>query len=278
MDTPTRALANGVEIPRIGLGTWPMDDAEVATVVPRAIEIGYRLVDTAFNYGNEAGVGKGLRAAAIPREELFVTSKLNLSDHGVREAQDAFARSAEKLGLDYLDLLLIHWPNPAHGRYVQAYEGLLALLADGRIRALGLSNFKPAHIDRLIASTGVVPHLNQIELNPSLARNGPRAYHEDKGIVTQSWAPLGEGVNAVGLLGEPVILAIAERVGRTPAQVVLRWHMELGLVTIPKSSNAARLAENLDVFDFELGPDALAEIATLDRGEAAATDSDVDGH
>jgi 2,5-diketo-D-gluconate reductase A len=272
---PTVSLANGAVMPRLGLGTWPMTDREAEAAVARAIEIGYRLVDTAYAYGNETGVGKGLRAGGVAREELFVTTKLNGEWHGYREAQEAFAASAERLGLDYVDLYLIHWPLPGQDRYVDAWRGLAQLLADGRVRAIGLSNFKPAHIDRLLAETGVVPDVNQIELNPRVTRDVVRAYDAAHGIVTESWSPIGMGGD---LLAEPGIVRVAERHGRTPAQVVLRWHIELGLVVIPKSADPGHMRENLEVFDFALAPDEVAAISALDRGEGAALDSDAVGH
>jgi 2,5-diketo-D-gluconate reductase A len=272
---PTTSLLHGAEIPRIGLGTWPMNDQEVEQAVAEAIEIGYRHVDTAYAYGNERGVGRGIKNSGVAREEIFVTTKLNADWHGVSEAADAWAMATQKLGVDYLDLLLIHWPNPRLDRYVQAFEGLTKLLADGRVKAIGVSNFKPEHIDRVVEATGVVPDVNQIELDPTLTRDAVRAYHAKHGIVTESYSPLGQGS---GLLDDDVIEAIAERHGRTPGQAVLRWHMQLGLVTIPKSSNPERMRQNIDVFDFELSDAEMAELSGLDRGESAATDSDSFGH
>jgi 2,5-diketo-D-gluconate reductase A len=272
---PTVSLPGGTAMPQLGLGTWPMSADEAERAVPTAIEAGYRLVDTAHAYGNETGVGKGLRASGVPREELFVTTKLNAEWHGVREVREAFVQSTRKLGVDYLDLFLIHWPNPAQDRYVDAWRGLCRLLDEGVVRAIGVSNFKPAHLDRLLESTGVAPSVNQIELNPYVARLEPRAYHERHGIVTQSYSPLDRGG---ALLREPVVVAAAERLGRTPAQVVLRWHVQQGLTVAVKSSDPARQAQNLAVFDFALGPEELAALSALDRGEGAATDSDTFGH
>jgi 2,5-diketo-D-gluconate reductase A len=262
-------------MPRLGLGTWPLTDDEAEVAVTQAIERGYRLFDTAHAYGNEEGVGRALRAAPVPREELFVTSKLNGQWHGYAEAQEAFAMSAGRLGLDYLDLFLIHWPLPSRDRYVDAWRGLVQLLEDGRVRAIGVSNFKAAHIDRLLAATGVGPDVNQVELNPTTTRDGIRAYDAEHGIVTQAWTPLGPGGD---LLSDPAIVAIAQRHGRTPAQVVLRWHMELGHSAVPKSADPTRMAANIAVFDFELAPEDVAAISALDRGESAATDSDAFGH
>jgi 2,5-diketo-D-gluconate reductase A len=272
---PTVSLPGGTAMPQLGLGTWPMSADEAERAVPTAIEAGYRLVDTAHAYGNETGVGKGLRTSGVPREELFVTTKLNAEWHGVREVREAFVQSTRKLGVDYLDLFLIHWPNPGRDRYVDAWRGLCRLLDEGVVRAIGVSNFKPAHLDRLLESTGVAPSVNQIELNPYVARLEPRAYHERHGIVTQSYSPLDRGG---ALLREPVVVAAAERLGRTPAQVVLRWHVQQGLTVAVKSSDPARQAENLAVFDFALGPEEVAALSALDRGEGAATDSDTFGH
>lgn len=273
---PTVALLHGAEMPRLGLGTWPMDDAAAETTVATAIELGYRLVDTAENYGNERGVGRGLKASGLPREELFVTTKFNKRWHGVELAAEAYERSLDRLGLDYIDLLLIHWPNPGQDRYVEAVRGLARLLEAGRLRAIGTSNFKPAHLERVIAETGIVPDVNQIQLSPTVTRESARAYHAKHGIVTQSWSPIGGQSNDV--LREPVVVEVAERHGRTPAQVVLRWHMELGLTTVPKSSDPERLRQNLDIFDFSLSADEVAAISALDQGDAAGADSDAFGH
>jgi 2,5-diketo-D-gluconate reductase A len=211
----------------------------------------------------------------VPRDELFVTTKLNAEWHGREQVKEAFAMSAGKLDVEYLDLFLIHWPNPQLDRYVDAWRGLADLLADGHVRAIGCSNFKPAHIDRLLEATGVVPDVNQIELCPTVTRDGPRRYDADHGIVTESWSPLGKGGD---VLVEPVIVGAAERLGRTPAQAVLRWHVQLGLVAIPKSADPGRIAANLDVFDFELSADEMVAFSALDRGEDSAEDSDAFGH
>jgi 2,5-diketo-D-gluconate reductase A len=211
----------------------------------------------------------------VPREELFVTSKLNVEWHSVDGVQEAFRMSVDKLGTDYLDLFLIHWPNPGHDRYVDAYRGLVRLLEQGHVRAIGLSNFKPVHTERVLDATAVVPDVNQIELDPRHVRAEVRAYHARKGIATESYSPLGQGR---GLLEEPVIAGLAERHGRTPAQVVLRWHVQQGLIAIPKSADPERQRENLAVFDFELAPEEVAELSALDRGEGDVTDSDSFGH
>jgi 2,5-diketo-D-gluconate reductase A len=262
-------------MPRLGMGTWPMGDREAERVVAEAIGLGYRLIDTAHAYGNESGVGRGVRASGVPRDELFITTKLNAQWHGRREARDAFEMSAARLGVDHIDLFLIHWPNPWLDRYTAAFQGLVDLMEEGRVRAVGLSNFKPAHVQRVTDATGVVPDVNQIELNPRVARQSVRAFHAEHGIVTESWSPIGKGRD---LLAEPPITAAASRHDRTPAQVVLRWHIELGLIPVPKSSNPERLAQNLSVFDFSLTPEEVNAISALDRGEPAAQDSDSYGH
>jgi 2,5-diketo-D-gluconate reductase A len=263
-------------MPRLGLGTWPLDDGEAEEAVAQAIGIGYRLIDTAFNYGNEVGVGRGLAASGVPRDQLFVTTKLNKEDHGIDEVQRAFERSATKLDVDYIDLLLIHWPNPDQDRYVDAYRGLVRLLEDHRVSAIGLSNFKPAHVERVLQATGVTPDVDQIELDPTKARAPEREYLRSKGIVCEAWSPLGG--QGADLRSNPVIARIAEARGRTPGQIVLRWHMELGNVTVPKSADADRQRQNLEIFDFALSPAEMDQLATLDRGDEGVTDSDAFGH
>jgi 2,5-diketo-D-gluconate reductase A len=276
-DIPRVKLAHGALMPVLGLGTWPMDDDEAARVIPQAAGLGYRLVDTAENYRNERGVGAGLRATGLPREELFVTTKFNARWHGREQVRQALDGSEQRLGIDGVDLLLIHWPNPGQDRYVDAWRGMLDLLEAGRVKAIGVSNFKPAHLERLRRETGVLPDVNQIQLSPASNRAAARAYHAEHGIVTQSWSPLG-GERDRGLLSDPVIAGIAGRIGRTPGQVVLRWHLQLGLTAIPKSSSPARLAENLDVLDWQLSQEDMDAVSALDRGESAVVDSDDFGH
>lgn len=273
---PTLSLLHGAAMPQLGLGTWPMDDDACEAAVATAIEAGYRLIDTAENYGNERGVGRGVRVSTVPREEIFVTTKFNKRWHGVDLVAEACERSVERLGLDYIDLLLIHWPNPDQDRYVEAWKGLARLLKDGRVRAIGTSNFKITHLTRILDETGVVPDVNQVQLSPTIIREELRAFHQKHGIVTQSWSPIGGEGTAV--LAESIITRLAERHGKSPAQIVLRWHIELGLATIPKSSHPARIRENIDIFDFSLTQEEMAEISSLDRGEAGAMDSDVFGH
>jgi len=275
VDVPRTKLAGGARMPVLGLGTWPMDDAAAEAAVVEAFGRGYRLVDTAYAYGNERGVGAGVRASGVPREEAFVTTKLNGEWHGEREAGDALRASLDRLGLDYVDLYLIHWPVPWRDRYVDAWRGLLRLRDEGLARAVGVSNFKPAHLDRLIEATGVAPEVNQIQLDPTVARAAAREYHAAHGIVTQSWGPIGHGR---GVVEHETVRRIADRLGRTPAQVVLRWHLDLGLTAVPKTATPGRMSENLDVFGFSLTDADHADLAALDRGEDAATDSDTTGH
>jgi 2,5-diketo-D-gluconate reductase A len=220
-------------------------------------------------------VGRGIRASGVDRDEVFVTTKFNERWHGEAEAQQAFANSAERLGLEHIDLLLIHWPNPRKDRYVGAWQGLLRLLEDGKVRAIGVSNFKPAHLDRLLAETGVAPHVNQIELDPRHSRPEERAYHATHGIATESWSPIGAGGD---LLADPAIVDLARRRSKTSAQIVLRWHVQLGLIPIPKTSKAERLEENKDVFDFELDEAEMDELASLDGGDEGVVDADRFGH
>jgi 2,5-diketo-D-gluconate reductase A len=272
---PTLKLQHGAEIPQLGIGTSPMGDAETERVVATALELGYRLIDTAENYRNEAGVGRAIASSGVPRDEIFVTTKFNKRWHSVDGAREAFEQSAQRLGLDVIDLLLIHWPNPGQDRYVDAWRGIAQLHEQGLVRAIGTSNFKPAHLQRLIDETGVVPDLNQIELNPEIARTGPRAFHAEHGIVTESWSPMGRRDRLFQL--EPIVKA-AHAHDRSPGQIVVRWHLQSGLVVIPKSSNRDRLADNLAVFDFELTDDEMAAIDALDQGESAARDSDRQGH
>ena len=274
-DIPSLTLANGVAMPALGLGTSPMGDRKAEEIVAAGLRDGYRLIDTAENYRNEGGVGRGIRASGVDRDEVFVTTKFNERWHGEAEARQAFANGAERLGLAHIDLLLIHWPNPQKDRYLDAWKGLLSLLEDGSVRAIGVSNFKPAHLDRLLEATGVAPHVNQIQLDPTRSRPEERAYHAAHGIVTESWSPIGAGSD---LLADPTIVDLARRRSRTPAQIVLRWHVQLGLVPIPRTSKPERLAENRDVFGFELTEDELEELAALDRHDEGVMDSDRFGH
>jgi len=272
---PTLKLQHGAEIPQLGIGTWPLDDDETERALLAAFEIGYRLIDTAENYGNEVGVGRAVRASGLARDDIFVTTKFNRRWHSVDGARQACEASLQRLGLETVDLLLIHWPNPGQGRYVEAWRGLAQLLDEGRVRAIGTSNFKPAHLQRLLDETGVVPDVNQIQLSPEIARSGLREFNAEHGIVTESWSPLGRRRT---LFDRAPVEQAARAHGRSPAQVVLRWHLQHGLVAIPKSSRAERMAENFSVFDFDLTSTEMSALDALDRGESAATDSDSFGH
>jgi 2,5-diketo-D-gluconate reductase A len=274
--TPTVTLRNGLALPVIGLGTWPLRGADAAAAVRTALETGYRLVDCAENYRNEDGVGQGIRDSGVPREEVVITTKFNKEWHSVDGVRQAWRASTERLGVDYIDVLMVHWPNPGQDRYVDAIRGLAALLEDGSIRAIGASNFSPAHLRRVEEESGLVPDLNQIQLSPYASRREHRDYHREHGIVTESWSPIGG--RDEGLRSDPVITAVAEELGRTPTQVVLRWHVQTGLVAVPKSGNPGRIAENLDVFGFELSDDQMARIDALDRGEVDVADPETTGH
>ncbi|MEU2676042.1 aldo/keto reductase [Streptomyces sp. NPDC007107] len=261
---PTITLNNGLEMPQLGFGVWQVPDDEATAAVTTALEAGYRSIDTAAIYGNETGTGKALATTDVPREELFVTTKLWNSEQGFDSTLRAFDTSLDKLGLEYVDLYLIHWPVPAKDAYVDTYKAFERILADGRAKSIGVSNFLPEHLERLLGETSVVPAVNQIELHPQLQQAEARAFHAEHGIVTEAWSPLGSGK---GLLEVPTVLAVARKHGRSPAQVVLRWHLQTGHVVIPKSVTPSRIAENIDVFGFELDADDLAAFAALDEGK-----------
>jgi 2,5-diketo-D-gluconate reductase A len=271
MAQPTVKLNSGHEMPQVGYGVFQIPPRETEEAVRTALDAGYRSLDTAAMYRNEEGVGRAIAASGLPREELFVTTKLNNDAHGFDAALQAFEASRGRLGLDYLDLYLIHWPLPARDKYVETWKALVHLRDEGRVRSIGVSNFQPAHLDRIIDATGVVPALNQVELHPYLAQPALRASHADLGIVTEAWSPLAKGGE---LLSDQTVTSLAEKYGRTPAQVVLRWHLQLGNVVIPKSVTPQRIRENLDLFDFELDPDDMAEIESLDRGRRTGPDPD----
>ena len=273
---PTLPLLHGATIPTLGLGTWPLRGADAAAAVRTAIETGYRLVDTAENYRNEDGVGQGIRDAGIDRSEVFLTTKLNREWHSVDGVRRAYEASLQRLGVDYIDLLMIHWPNPDQGTFPDAVRGLAALLEEGSIRAIGVSNFKPTHLRRVIEETGVTPDVNQIQLSPYSTRDTSRAFDTEHGIITESWSPIGGSGD--DLRSDPLLVGLGEKYGKSATQVVLRWHLQLGLVAIPKSADPGRIAENIALFDFELTPDEVAAVSALDQGEADVADSDTFGH
>jgi 2,5-diketo-D-gluconate reductase A len=263
-------LNDGNRIPQLGFGVFQVPLEETAEAVTRALETGYRLIDTAAAYGNEAGVYHALKASGLDRSEVFITTKLANRDHGHDRARNAFDESLERLGGDYIDLYLIHWPIPSKDLYVETWETLCQLKEEGHLRSIGVSNFQPEHIDRIVDATGVVPTLNQIELHPRLQQPQLQRYDADHGIVTEAWSPLGKGM----LLNDPVIEEIAAAHQRTAAQVVLRWHVQLGNVVIPKSVTPSRIEENFHVFDFELTDDDMQRLSELDRGERTGPDPD----
>jgi 2,5-diketo-D-gluconate reductase A len=275
MNTPIIPLNNGSTIPQVGFGTSPLNERDVVPAVRAAIEAGYRHIDTAYKYNNERGVGQGIRDSGIPREHLFVTTKLDGQFQGDDRATAGLEESLRRLGMDYVDLLLIHWPLPQRDQYVSTWKTFEKLMAAGKTRSIGLSNFKPAHIERLLAETSIRPAVNQIQLNPRITRPEQCSYNSKQGIVTEAWSPLGAGND---LLQDPTLKAIAAKHDKTPAQVVLRWHIELGVVTIPRSRNPNRIAENIDVFDFALTEAEIAAISALDTGEEPRVDSDKTGH
>ena len=267
---PTVTLNNGVAMPQLGYGVFQVPEAETTAAVAAALDAGYRSIDTAAAYGNERAVGAALADSGIAREELFVTTKVWNSDQGYDAALRAFDSSMGKLGLDALDLYLIHWPTPARDRYVDTWRALEKLYADGRVRAIGVSNFQPAHLERLIAETDVVPVVNQIELHPALQQREVRDFDNRHGIATEAWSPLAQGA----LLKDASLTEIAARHGKTPAQVVLRWHLQIGNIVIPKSVTPQRIRENIDVFDFELSGQDLDAIGALDSGKRTGPDPD----
>ncbi|MFB8368815.1 aldo/keto reductase [Pseudarthrobacter sp. NPDC055928] len=274
--SPLIKLNDGYSIPQLGLSTWPLDDDQVAAAVVSAVEAGYRHIDTAVKYGNEEGVGNGIRASGVDRSEIFVTTKLDGQFQGQDRAVEGLEGSLRRMKLDYVDLLLIHWPLPARDEYISTWKTFERLQAEGKARSIGVSNFKPAHLERLFAETDVVPAVNQIQLSPAITRVAEREFHARHGIVTESYSPLGG--SGASLLDAPLLSQLGEKYDKTPGQLVLRWHIQNGLVVIPKSGDPGRMRENLDVFDFALDPQDLAEMSILDEGPGAGNDSDVSGH
>ncbi len=275
MTIPSLRLNDGHTMPQIGLGTASLNDDQIAPVLVTAIEAGYRHIDTAYRYGNQRGVGKGIRDSGISRAELFVTTKLDGEFQGNDRAIAGLDECLRQLGLDYVDLLLIHWPLPQRNEYISTWKTFEKLLASGKTRSIGVSNFKPAHLERLFAETTIRPVANQIQLSPRITRTDHVTFDHAHDIVTVAWSPLGQGK---GLLDEPLLATIGAKYGKTSAQVVLRWNVELGIATIPRSSNPQRLAQNLDIFDFALTSAEIAAITALDDGSEKRADSDTTGH
>jgi 2,5-diketo-D-gluconate reductase A len=269
---PVLTMNDGRDIPQLGLGVYKVPDAEAARVVEVALDAGYRHIDTATLYNNERGVGDGVRASGVPRGEIFVTTKVWDDDHGFDKTRRAFDTSLELLGFDYVDLYLIHWPVPSRDLFVDTWRALEAIKADGRALSIGVSNFAPHHIDRLLAETGnaTVPAINQVELHPWLPQREVRDYDASHGILTEAWSPLARG----RLIGDRVLDSIAAKHDRSAAQVVIRWHLQLGNVVIPKSVTASRIVENFDVFDFELDAADLAAIGGLESGVRTGMEPD----
>ncbi|WP_205697886.1 aldo/keto reductase [Conexibacter sp. SYSU D00693] len=268
---PNIALNDGVEIPQLGFGVFQVPPEDTAETVTRAFEVGYRHIDTAKVYGNEAGVGDAFHASGLGREDVFVTTKCWNADQGFDSAKQALKASLERLRLDHVDLYLIHWPVPAKDRYLDTWKAFVELKDEGLTRSIGVSNFQPDHLRRIVDETGVTPSVNQVELHPYLVQQGLRREHADRGIVTEAWSPLAQGE----VLGDETITGIAQELGRTPGQVVLRWHLQRGNVVFPKSVTPERIKENFEVFDFDLSEEQLSALDGLDRGHRVGPDPDV---
>ena len=266
---PSIALNDGNTIPQLGFGVFQIEPKDTAKAVSEALEIGYRHIDTAEMYGNEKEVGEALRSSGLDRSEVFVTSKLSNAFHEPDDARQAFDRTLSELGFDYVDLFLIHWPLPTlyDGDFVSTWKTLEEFHSDGRARSIGVSNFQVEHLERLAAETETVPAVNQIEVHPYLTNEAVRSYDQEHGIATEAWSPIAQG----GVLEDPTITEVAEKVGKTAAQVVLRWHIQRGDIVFPKSVTPSRMKENLELFDFELGSVEMDEISALDRGEEGRT-------
>ncbi|WP_290062100.1 aldo/keto reductase [Amycolatopsis solani] len=268
---PVIELNNGVRMPQLGYGVFQIPDDETATAVKTALDVGYRSIDTAAVYGNEKGVGRAIAESGIARDELFVTTKLWNSAQGYDSTLKAFDESMARLGLEQLDLYLIHWPTPKRDKYLDTWKAFEKLYADGRVRAIGVSNFQPAHLERLMDASDVVPAVNQVELHPYLQQQEVREFDAKHGIATEAWSPLAKGGS---LLGDPVVAELAVKHGRTPAQIVLRWHLQLGNVVIPKSVTRSRIEENFDLFEFTLTEDEVESLSPLNRDERTGPDPD----
>lgn len=261
---PNLTFNDGHSAPQLGFGVFQIPNDETTKAVKAALDAGYRSIDTAAIYKNEEGVGEALRTSGVAREDIFLTTKLWNSEQGYDSTLRAFDESLKKLGTDYLDLYLIHWPTPKKDRYVDTWKAFIELRKQGRVRSIGVSNFQPDHLDRIVKETGVVPVVNQIEVHPDFAQNDVVAANRKHGVITEAWSPLGQGGD---LLKNETLVALAKKHGKTPAQVVLRWHVQLGHMVIPKSATPERIRSNIQVFDFELGNDDMAAIAELDEGK-----------
>ncbi|APX73793.1 2,5-diketo-D-gluconic acid reductase A [Achromobacter insolitus] len=270
---PAVKLNDGSKIPQLGLGVWQVPNDQAAASVKEALAAGYRSVDTAAIYGNEAGVGAGLRAAGVARKDLFITTKLWNDRHGYDEAHKAMDESLEKLGLAYVDLYLIHWPVAGSTKFVDAWKAMIEMKEDGRARSIGVSNFTQANLERLIDASGVTPSVNQVELHPGFTQRALRAFHARHGIATESWSPLAQG----GVAKDKVILELAKKYGKSAAQVTLRWHLQSDLIVIPKSVTPVRIRENIDVFDFELSAADMAAIDGIKEGARLGPDPETFG-
>lgn len=268
--SPVFTMNDGHSIPQLGLGVYKVDDDVAASTVEAALTLGYRRVDTAALYGNEVGTGRGIRSSGLPRDEVFVTTKVWDDDHGYEATLAAFETSRRKLGLDYVDLYLIHWPVPSKDLYRETWRALEKLREAGVARSIGVSNFSTSHLERLAESADVTPAINQVEMHPWLPQNDLRAWDAAHGVLTEAWSPLARG----RLVGEPLLDELATEHGRSPAQIVLRWHVQRGGLVIPKSVTPSRIADNIAVFDFELSDDDMARIATLESGERTGMDPD----
>ncbi|MFE9245992.1 aldo/keto reductase [Nocardiopsis sp. NPDC006938] len=270
MTVPGITLNNGLRMPQLGFGVWQVPDDAVIEAVSHALAAGYRSIDTAAAYGNERGVGEALRSSGLPREDVFVTTKLANSDQGYDAALRAFDTSADQLGVEVVDLYLIHWPLPERDLYVPTWKALERLYAEGRARAIGVCNFQRPHLERVMKEGGITPMVNQIELHPLLSQGELRGFDADHNIATEAWSPLGQGE----LLRHPLVTEIAEELGRTPAQVLLRWHVQLGNVVIPKSVTPERIRSNFDVFDFELSEEDMERLDGLNEDHRFGPDPD----
>lgn len=268
MNQPILTLNDGRSMPQLGFGLWQVPEDQTARVVVEGLSAGYRMIDGAAIYGNEEGLGEGLKRTDVPRDEVFVQTKVWNSEQGFDSTLRAAEASLKRIGLPYVDCLLIHWPCPDKGLFVETWKALIRLREEGVTRSIGVSNFMPDHLERIVGETGIVPVLNQIELHPRLVQDRLREVHRRLGIVTQSWTPLGQG----RAFDAPPVVAAARRTGRSPAQVILRWHIQLGCAVIPRSTRTEGLAENLRLFDFDLTADEMADITALDAGERTGPD------